>query len=482
MKKIFASKYFTLVFIPISFLFTLIYSWTTSPLYLGNDVDSSIFQTIGLGIAQGKLPYVDLFDHKGGLFFIIQSLGWHFGCGRWGMLIIQTIFMYATLTLLFKTAELILDRAKAFGATICTLLLYIIFMESGNQCETYMLPFTALTLYLALKYLIIPENGPHPLANSFIYGLCFAIVFWIRPNDAVSQIGAIMAGIFFYLLYRKEYLNAIVNACIFLAGCAAATAPLIGYFAYNGCVYELLEGTFLYNMKYVSDSGIPNIEMVLVPLALFGCLIWISIREKMSRINFILIPMMALTLLLIGKRGYWHYLIILAVPSLLLFAHMIRLRWRIALGVIMLAVAAMSIRQHEYIFKSIQQHDRLKSFYAQTSRIIGNVPEEERGMIWNLNLVKSSNEDKPNIFSTLSVFINSRITPCNRVFVMFHLHTFPEDERVAANMPRWILADPTSAGYDEYAEFLQQNYTVVDATDGTCVGDVTLFKINDNVK
>ena len=482
MKKIFASKYFPLVFIPISFLFTLIYSWTISPLYLGNDVDSSIFQTIGLGIAQGKLPYVDLFDHKGGLFFIIQSLGWYLPWGRWGLLLVQTIFMSATLIALFKTANLILDKAKAFGATICALLLYIIFMESGNQCETYMLPFTALTLYLALKYFIKSDCGKHPFIYSFIYGICFAVVFWIRPNDAVSQIGAIMAGIFCFMLYRKEYVNAIVNACIFLAGCAVATAPLIGFFAYHDCVYELLEGTFLYNMKYVSDSGIPNIEMVLVPFVLFGCLIWISIRERQGKLNFILIPMLALTLLLIGKRGYWHYLITLIVPSLLLFAYMIKARCRVALGVILLAVAILSVRQHKYIFKSIQQHNELASFYAQTRRIIDNVPAEEKDMIWNLNLIKASNDDKPNIFSTLGVFINSRITPCNRVFVMFHLSTFPEDERVTANMPKWILADPTNIGYEEYEEFLSKNYTVIDATDGTCVGDVTLYKIKDNVE
>ena len=67
MKKLFNSRYFLLIFIPISFIFTLIYSWTISPLFLGDGVDSSIFKTIGLGLTQGKLPYIDLFDHKGGL-------------------------------------------------------------------------------------------------------------------------------------------------------------------------------------------------------------------------------------------------------------------------------------------------------------------------------------------------------------------------------------------------------------------------------
>lgn len=482
MKRISARKYFPLIFIPISFIFTMIYSWTTSPLFLGDDVDSSIFKTIGLGLAQGKLPYVDLFDHKGGLLFIIQSLGWYLPCGRWGTFIVQVIFLSGTLAALYKTANLILDKAKAFGATMCSLLLYVIFMESGNQCETYMLPFTALTLYLALRFLIRNHTGKHPLIYSLIYGLCFATVFWIRPNDAVSQIGAIMVGIFCFLVFRKKYSEAILNAIVFLAGCAIATAPLLGFFAYHDCVYELLEGTFLYNLKYVSDSALPEAEMILIPLAIFGYLIWASFRERQGLLNFIFIPMLLLTLLLIGKRSYWHYFIILTAPSVMLFAHMIKEKWKIALAVILLTVGFRSLRHYDYIIKSIQEHERLEAFYSQARRIIDNVPDDEKGMIWNLNLLKASNEDTPNICSTLSVFTDSRITPCNRVFIHFHLETFPESETVTANMPKWILADPTSHGYDIYADFLEQNYTKIDETDGTCIGDVTLYKIRDEVR
>ena len=39
MKKLFNSRYFLLIFIPISFIFTLIYSWAISPLFLGDGVE-----------------------------------------------------------------------------------------------------------------------------------------------------------------------------------------------------------------------------------------------------------------------------------------------------------------------------------------------------------------------------------------------------------------------------------------------------------
>ena len=147
MKKNLLSRYFPLIFIPISFIFTLLYSWSISPLFLGDGIDSSIFKTIGLGMTQGKLPYVDLFDHKGGLFFMIQALGFAIAPGRWGQFLVQVLFMSATLIILFKTAELFLKQCHAFLATLAALMLYILFMESGNQCETYMLPFTSLEIH-----------------------------------------------------------------------------------------------------------------------------------------------------------------------------------------------------------------------------------------------------------------------------------------------------------------------------------------------
>ena len=319
----------------------------------------------------------------------------------------------------------------------------------------------------------------HPVCYSLLYGLCFAAVFWIRPNDAVSQIGSVMAGIFLYMLIRKEYSKAVMNAIVFMLGCAIVTIPLIMYFAHHECVMGLLEGTFLYNMKYVSDNGMPSAQMLLIPSFIFGLLIWISFRQKNRDLNYIFIPMLLLTLLLIGKRDYGHYLIIITVPALLLFTFILKEKWKIFLGVLLIAIAVMSIRPHRYVFKSIEVHDQLEDFYNQTRRIINNVPESERDSIWNLNLLRASNDDGPNIFSTLDAFIHSGITPCNRVFVYFHIDTFPEGETIQANMPAWVLADPTGNKFEDYKDFLDEYYIEIDSTDGSCVGDVVLYKRKD---
>lgn len=482
MNKLFNSRYFPLIFIPISFVFTILYSWATSPLFLGDGVDSSIFKTIGLGMVQGKMPYVDLFDHKGGLLFMIQALGWLTAPGRWGLFLVQVVFMSVTLFYLYRTACLFLNSSKAFGATMSSLLLYVIFMESGNQCETYMLPFTAVTLYLAVRYMSGQEKGKHPLYYSLVYGIAFAACFWIRPNDAVSQVGSVMAGIFLFLMVRKEFSNAILNAIMFIAGCAVVTIPVMAFFESKDCLLPLIDGTLLYNIKYVSESELPSAQMILVPAFILGFLIWMSIRKEQKDMNYIFIPMLILTLLLIGKRDYAHYLIIMVPAALLLFTYVIRERWNIFLGVLLIGLAILSVRHHKYIIKSFEVREDIEAFFEQTRRIIDNVPEDERDHIWNLNLLTASNDDRPNIFSTLEAMLDYGITPCNRVFVHLHIETFGEEEQIYAHNPKWVMADPTRNRFEDYQEFMEENYDVIDSTDGTCVGDVVLYKRKDGNK
>ena len=477
MNKFFSSKYFPLVFIPIAFLFTLIYSWATSPLYLSDGVDSSIFKTIGLGMTQGKMPYTDLFDHKGGLLFMIQSWGWLIAPGRWGLFLLQVIFSSASLFFLFKAAELFIDRKRAFFATLMSLLLYAVFMESGNQCEGYMLPFMSMTLYFALKYLS-RNTTRHPLSYSLIYGISFAFMFWIRPNDAVSQVGSVMAGIFLYLIANKEYKNAIYNALTFLLGCTIVSIPIMAYFAYHNCLYPLIDGTLLYNMRYVSDNGQISIPMILVPTLIFGFLIWTSIKYEGKKYLWIFIPMLILTLVLIGKRAYMHYLIIIVPAATIMTAMIYRRNWRILIYCLLIAFALFSEKQHKYVFASFKAYDQQANFFKQPQRIIDNVPKEERNDIWNLNLMMASVDGLKN-FSTMPAFLHSGITPCNRVFVDFHLETFGEEETVEANMPKWILADPTLETFEKYKVFLAEKYQIVDQTDNTCGGDVTLYRLKD---
>ena len=85
-----------------STVFILLFSYSTSPLYpYYYGTDSAQFLTIGKAWALGKIPYIDVFDHKGPLIFFIDMLGFLISWGgvkqTIGIMIIQIVFMSFTL-------------------------------------------------------------------------------------------------------------------------------------------------------------------------------------------------------------------------------------------------------------------------------------------------------------------------------------------------------------------------------------------------
>ncbi|MGN0191486.1 MAG: glycosyltransferase family 39 protein [Candidatus Cryptobacteroides sp.] len=182
--------------------------------------DSAIFKIVGLGITQGKMPYTDLFDHKGPVIFYIDALGQWLIPGKAGIFLLQVLSLSISFIFIFKTCRLFVSGKQAFVAVLMTCLPLFDFIVEGNQCEEWALPFICPSIYLAAKWMLTDTENRHGLWKSVFYGLGFAFIFFIRPNDAVASIGAIMFAVFIILVVRKRYAEAFANAGTFLAGCA----------------------------------------------------------------------------------------------------------------------------------------------------------------------------------------------------------------------------------------------------------------------
>ena len=66
-------------------LFLLFFSQTLSPLYTIEACDSSVFKLMGQAMLHGKVPYTDLFDHKGPVLYAIEAFGQWVIPGRNGL-------------------------------------------------------------------------------------------------------------------------------------------------------------------------------------------------------------------------------------------------------------------------------------------------------------------------------------------------------------------------------------------------------------
>lgn len=480
----FESRYFPSVFILLSFVFLLVYSFSTSPLYPFQGFDSATFRTIGLGIIHGKLPYVDLFDHKGPLIFYIDALGMWLLPGKWGIFLLQVFSLSASLYFIYLTGCLFSGRRTSFYAVLLSLVPLIDFIVEGNQCEEWMLPMISVSVYLSMSWLLNCRECPHPLWYSILYGIAFSVLFFIRPNDAVASIGAVMTGVFICLLVSRQYGNALMNALAFFAGVILSALPICAYFASHGILEDMLYGTIFYNIKYSEAVTLRTfgIGMVLIPLVVAGTSIFLGLRDKKtSAVNFILVPYLIFTLIFIGKRDYYHYLIPLLPYVTLFFILCLKHSLRSVVIAVSVLFLAGSFYQQKQLVRIVMHGDEIRELYAQTDRLFGTVPESERNSVWNLDLY-AADEGRPRIYSLHGAYLHAGVTPGNRIFVKIHLPNFGADERVAAHRPKWVMSDMDDPE-NEDSKFVEDNYELVAVTDGQCPRTIGLYrKIDEKIE
>ena len=149
-----------------AFLGALFFSETTSPLFSDWGFDSAMFQTIGKYWAEGYLPYVSLFDHKGPIIFLANAVGYAL-CGRTGVFMLQVLFLAADEYLAYR---LLCERMSARFSLIAALLLPVLLAANwteGNTTEEYILPLLFASYLRMLRWGTRVEQGEcvHALAH-----------------------------------------------------------------------------------------------------------------------------------------------------------------------------------------------------------------------------------------------------------------------------------------------------------------------------
>ena len=90
-----------------------------SPLHPWGDgqisTDSSVFETVGMMMHKGFMPYRDSFDHKGPLIYFYNWMGQFLGYR--GVWVIEYVSLLVTLVIMYRTARIICSRVWAVVTT-----------------------------------------------------------------------------------------------------------------------------------------------------------------------------------------------------------------------------------------------------------------------------------------------------------------------------------------------------------------------------
>jgi len=304
------------VLLLISFLFVLIYCKNASPLGIEIIADNAIFQSMGKMIVDGKIPYKEMFDHKGPVMFYLNAFGQLFFPYKQGILIVETINIFLISVVLFKILQLIGDTKK-------TILLYLIFLiivpflySGGNFSEGYSMVPLFVSLYIGYKYLF--KERKISKTDAFILGLCYSFIVWIRANNA-GFLSGVCLFLFISSIRYKDW-QSLRNIIIFpILGIIPLSLIIVGYFWHEDALDEMIYGTFTYNVKYLTEyvsifgRHMWRYLLVLVVLAIGNYMEYRNSRDKNVIYFSVLVYIFSFITSSVGDM-YKHY-VMLMLPA-----------------------------------------------------------------------------------------------------------------------------------------------------------------------
>ena len=244
------SKKCKMLYVLACILLMLICAGFTSPLYPHyTGLDSSMFLITAKGILNGKIPYIDLFDHKGPVFFWLESLGYACG-GRIGVWMLECLLGIIDLLLLDRICSLF--HAQRSTVIISTAAIFFYLFQHGNLTEELSMPLILLGVYVELKFLVTQQEK-HSLWAAYLYGVILGLLAFIRLNNAVV-LCALLLCIAIILMKHKQWINLMANIVMGLVGIATIAIPVCLYFYHYGALNDMLYATFLHNLIYAKNK------------------------------------------------------------------------------------------------------------------------------------------------------------------------------------------------------------------------------------
>lgn len=232
-----------------------------SPLNNNYSGDFAVFMMFAQSWAMGDIPFVEVFDHKGPFHFVVYLLGVLIGPEKWGVYIINILWQVVILKLIVSIIRSFIQTN--YYIEYCLLFVVSVFLlltGIGFTCEVVSLPFILLPLYLTSKFWSREEPAnKHPLLYSFIYGICIAIVFLIRPNNGVVNCGLII-GFIIHMLLRRNFIELFLNGIILLGGFLTIVAPTLLYFYSKGALWAMIDDAYIFNIVYLG-GGSANVDI-----------------------------------------------------------------------------------------------------------------------------------------------------------------------------------------------------------------------------
>ena len=342
-----------LVSLILAILYGLVFFSSNTPLGPAISSDNAIYLTMGTAIAEGRAPYLDVFDHKGPLVFILQALP-QLLFGGYSILAVfcqEIVFLFVCLLLIAKLAEEF--SAPYVPAQLVYLALGSTLLGGGNLTEEYAAAFTLGGLLIIVRTFKsgLPEKTKGLFPRAALLGAMTALAFLTRANNALVLLAmTIVLAVSFAVKLRFKALSCC--ACGFVLGFVAACLPVCLWLAAHNALYESFYGAILHNMMYAETGstsrihmllhhGYGRMAMVIAAVSCMGALMLIK-KSPVLAISMIMGAASAGAGAFISQKFYNHYLYIgvpLAAMGTVVFSgYFARIGGRLEKGILLAIV------------------------------------------------------------------------------------------------------------------------------------------------
>lgn len=351
MKKFILDNRFFWIALILIFVASRIATW-----FYPFDSDHWIFFYVGKFLAMGKTIYLDAWDHKPPMGFLINSIMyWIFGANIiWhrifltALTIIQTLIFYKFAKLIIKTENKDNDNYLVRLSVLFFVLMSNLsqFTSSGNNTENFAILFLLIAYYV---YFI----GKDKIINLILSGLFISIIILLKPTFMLLALPILID----LLINRKTWQEFIKNILIFSLPILLHLGFWICYFSQKNALGEFWIAAVSFNSKYaqvawqnhVSQRGI--FLAIISPFLLFYLVVLIPYFQNIkksfenSNVRFLLLTaLLTLSLALMNGTFYPYYFLLAIFPLAILVANNIFLDFiknkKILFGILILCVIA----------------------------------------------------------------------------------------------------------------------------------------------
>ncbi|MGN0531503.1 MAG: hypothetical protein ACI4IN_01735 [Eubacterium sp.] len=454
--------------------------------------DQSCFYTIGRGILNGAVPYVDFYDNKGPLTYLLFAGIALFDNYKISVFAAQMIINLISIVILSAFLKEIGANKSRFAIIIFFFVYYIfISAEPGLYTEDIVIPLLLMS-YL-FTYKVIKYYGKE---KSFIpkYSYVVSIAFWlvllIRINNAIIIAGLLFA-IGIMLLANKNFKDFFTLIISFVVIGVILCLPVIIWLAKENALYDCLYESFLINFEYSSAlETVPKKVLFfgfnstfcfcLWGMLIYGILGLFLYYTKVKKgpekwFSFAMLVALVFSIIAISTItfSYYHYLTTMVVSSFMPFMINLskllsedtkanRITRTVFLALMIVTLVGLFVKdgcnntnisnKNDAVFSRYQIIDSVEDtvFYE-----IGEmIPDEDKDSVFAI-------DENPKFYSL------NKIQPCKRILVCRNLFTYVNEDLhdeylsyFAEDEPKWLVIRNGIENIedDELADILNKRY------------------------